>query len=75
MALKAPPLTLCIHWNVGAGVPVAATEKVAIAGAVTVELTGWAVKLGATPAKVTVTLTVEEVTVLLLLSNASAVRL
>jgi len=54
MALKAPPLTLCIHWKVGAGVPVAATEKVAIAGAVTVELTGWAVKLGATGAGLTV---------------------
>ena len=42
-------LTLCIHWYVGVGVPVAATLKVAVAGAVTVTLlTGWVVMLGAT---------------------------
>jgi hypothetical protein len=67
LAQVVPPSVLTCHCRVGAGVPVAATVKLAVAGSVTATSDGWVVKLGATGAGLTVsvaTLLVAEPTLL-----------
>ena len=53
MSPQPAPLLSC-HWNVGAGVPLAAALKVAAAGAVTAWLAGCWVMVAATGAGLTV---------------------
>ena len=42
-----PPLVLLCHWTVGAGLPVATAEKVAVLPRLTVLPEGWVVTDGA----------------------------